>query len=76
MSEYFISRTSIWTVFMLPIMYGPIKSMIEISRSSYNVSVIVNTPIGVITNAASMAAYVNDLLLIHFLLSLVESFNT
>ncbi|SPN68287.1 CPXV170 protein [Cowpox virus] len=66
MSEYFISRTSIWTVFMLPMMYGPIKSIIEISRSSYNVSVIVNTPIGVITNAASMAAYVNDLLLIHF----------
>ncbi|AUL80617.1 hypothetical protein [Vaccinia virus] len=61
---------------MLPIMYGPIKSMIEISRSSYYVSVMVNTAIGVITNAASMAAYVNDLFLIHFLLSLVEFFNT
>ncbi|AGY99372.1 CPXV170 protein [Cowpox virus] len=61
---------------MLPIMYGPIKSIIEISRSSYNVSVIVNTPIGVITNAASMATFVKDLLLFHFLLLLVESFNT
>ncbi|SPN68005.1 CPXV170 protein [Cowpox virus] len=66
MSEYFISRTSIWTVFMLPMMYGPIKSIIEISRSSYNVSVIVNTPIGVITNAASMAAFVNQLIIISF----------
>ncbi|AGY99579.1 CPXV170 protein [Cowpox virus] len=51
---------------MLPMMYGPIKSIIEISRSSYNVSVIVNTPIGVITNAASMAAFVKGLLLFHF----------
>ncbi|SNB54191.1 CPXV170 protein [Cowpox virus] len=67
MSEYFISRTSIWTVFMLPMMYdGPIKSIIVISRSSYNVSVTVNTPIGVITNAASMAAFVKGLLLFHF----------
>ncbi|AGZ01276.1 CPXV170 protein [Cowpox virus] len=50
---------------MLPIMYGPIKSIIEISRSSYNVSVIVNTPIGVITNAASMATF-EGLIIISF----------